>query len=410
MTSADAWSYISSEDNPADVGTREDCIKRLNCSFPWLHGPEFLLQESLQPCHSPVMVRRLRASEGLLVEQCTGLDLLINAAPSLYVLKKRVAYLSLFKLWIIAKYKRIAFTKPVINAKLLECAFLDTVRYVQAQRFGAAVEMLKMDSSDAFDSILKKLNDRADNAEDMWRISELKTLRRLRPCVDADSMLRIDGRLENADLPVDAKHPLILPGRHALTRLIILHEHAEAGHAGPSYTLMRTHQHFWIIHGVSSIKYYLSHCSACARHNATPIRQLMADLPACRVTATNKPFKYCGVDYFGPYVYRQGRSDCKAWGLLFTCLCTRAIHVELVTSLDLTSFLLAFSRFVNLRGAVDTMFSDNGSTFKAAAQQLPSLLSSPELSAALCKRSINWIFTPPHAPSQGGSWESMVKL
>ena len=272
VTSADAWSYISSEDNPADVGTREDCVKRPNCSFLWLHGPEFLLQENLQSCHSTVMVRRLRASEGLLVEQCTGLDLLINAAPSLYVLKKRAAYLSLFKLWIIAKYKRIAFTKPVINAKLLECAFLDTVRYVQAQRFGAAVEMLKMDSSDAFDSILKKLNDRADNAEDMRRISELKTLRRLRPCVDADSMLRIDGRLENADLPVDAKHPLILPGRHALTRLIILHEHAEAGHAGPSYTLMRTRQHFWIIHGVSSIKYYLSHCSACARRNATPIR------------------------------------------------------------------------------------------------------------------------------------------
>ena len=107
MTSADAWSYISSEDNPADVGTREDCVKRLNCSFLWLHGPEFLLRENLQLCHSPVMVRRLRASEGLLVEQCTGLDLLNNAAPSLYVLKKRVAYLSLFKLWIIAKYKRI---------------------------------------------------------------------------------------------------------------------------------------------------------------------------------------------------------------------------------------------------------------------------------------------------------------
>ena len=73
--------------------------------------------------------------------------------------------------------------------------------------------------------------------------------------------------------------------------------------------------------------------------NATPIRQLMTDFPAYRVTATYKPFKFRGIDYFGPYTHRQNRSDCKAWGL-FTCLCTRGIHVELVTSLDLTSFFV----------------------------------------------------------------------
>ena len=104
----------------------------------------------------------------------------------------------------------------------------------------------------------------------------------------------------------------------------------------------------------------------------------MADLPECRVTATEKPFKYCGVDYLGPFTYRQFRSDCKTYGILFTCLCTRCIHVEIVTSLDLNSLLLAFSRFTNLRGAVDTMYSDNGSTFVAAADILPTLLSSTD--------------------------------
>ena len=97
----------------------------------------------------------------------------------------------------------------------------------------------------------------------------------------------------------------------------------------------------------------------CALRKATPVWQLMADLPACRVTPTNKPFKFCAADYLGPYIYRQNRSNCKAWGLLFSCLCTRCIHVEIVTSLDLNNFVLAFSRFTNLRGAVDTMYSDN---------------------------------------------------
>ena len=136
----------------------------------------------------------------------------------------------------------------------------------------------------------------------------------------------------------------------------------------------------------------------------------MANLPASRVTATYKAFKFCGIDYFGPYTYRQNRSDCKAWGLLFTCLCTLGIHVELVTSLDLTIFLLAFSRLTNFRGAVDTVFSDNGSTFCAAAERLPSLLTSTEFHNSLCRCGINWIKIPSYAPSQGRSWESMVKL
>ena len=108
---------------------------------------------------------------------------------------------------------------------------------------------------------------------------------------------------------------------------------------------MKTRQRYWIIYGIFSVKGILSECSKCLRRKATPIRQLMADLPACRDTATNKPFKICGGDYCGPFTFRQNRSVCKAWGLLFTCLCTRCTNVELVTGLDLDNFLLALSRF-----------------------------------------------------------------
>ena len=111
----------------------------------------------------------------------------------------------------------------------------------------------------------------------MRRISELRTLRNLRPCVDNDSMLRVDGRLESAEQPVETKHPLILPSKHPLTRLIVLHEHKKAKHAGPSYTLMKTRQRYWIIYGISSVKGILSECSKYLRRKATSIRQLMAD-------------------------------------------------------------------------------------------------------------------------------------
>ena len=244
----------------------------------------------------------------------------------------------------------------------------------------------------------------------MGRLAQLKSLRHWRPCIDEKFILRIDGRLENAELPVDAKHSIILPSKDPLTRLIVLNKHVDSGHAGPTYTLMKTRLRFWIIFGICSVKSILSDCSQCARCKATPIRQVMADLPACRVTACNKPFKFCGVDYFGPYTYRQRRSDCKAWGLPFTCLCSRAIHVEIITSLDLNNFLLAFSRFTLLRGAVDTIYSDNGSTFCAAAEQLPLLIHSTVLRNSLRKRNINWVKILSYAPTQGRSWESMVKL
>ena len=115
---------------------------------------------------------------------------------------------------------------------------MEAVRYVQFLSFGAAIRLLREDSPDKFNQMLKKLYSNTNGADQMRKINELKTLHNLRPCVDTDMMLRVEGRLENAELPIDTKHPFILPSRHALTRLIILNEHSQAGHAGPAYTLM----------------------------------------------------------------------------------------------------------------------------------------------------------------------------
>ena len=109
-------------------------------------------------------------------------------------------------------------------------------------------------------------------------------------------------------------------------------------------------------------------------------------------------------------MYKQNQSLCKASGILFTCLCTRCVHVEIVTSMDLNNFIMAFTRFTNLRGPVDTFFSDNGKTFCAAEKQLPQIIESTEFHNSLRQRGINWVRIPAYAASQAGSWESMVKL
>ena len=73
----------------------------------------------------------------------------------------------------------------------------------------------------------------------------------------------------------------------------------------------------------------------------------------------------------------------------------------------LQSFLLP--RFTDLRGPVSTIYSDNGTTFQAAAKVLPKWLESTELKNSLCKKGIDWEFIPPYAPAQGGAWEAIVK-
>ena len=121
---------------------------------------------------------------------------------------------------------------------------MKAVKYVQSQNFGATIDVLSKGSPDDFETFLKRRVNNVNSPDKKSQVNELKTLKNLRPCVENDMLLRVDGRLENAELPTDTKHPLILPGRHPLTRLIILFEHVNCGHAGPSYTLMKTCQRF----------------------------------------------------------------------------------------------------------------------------------------------------------------------
>ena len=408
----DAWRYVNTSANPADVGTRENACKNSESIKLWIEGPAFLVegQEDVKSLSPAPVVRLALCKENTIFETDDKILKLMQTSRDLYALKKRFAYLLAFVELVKAKFRRKPFRKPEFDAASLDRAFVEAIGYVQRQCFGPALEVLNIGSADDFEIFIKRLRNLAVNSEQTRQVNELKTLRNLRPCLGPDSILRVEGRLENADLPTDTKHPIILPSRHALTRLVVLYEHSDAGHAGPSYTLMKTRQRFWIIHGISSVKRYLADCAKCSLKKAKPIRQLMADLPSFRVTAVNKQFKFCGTDYFGSILYRQNRSQCKAWGLLFTCLCTRCVHVEVVTGLDLNNFILAFSRFINLRGPVDTFFSDNGKSFCAAEKQLPLLLDSTEFHNSLRKRSINWVRIPPYSPSQAGSWESMVKL
>ena len=305
--------------NPAEVvvncescRTRKRCSKQPSLLDLWLKGPSFLLQGDLdvKMAEKPAVVQKVSCSMELLPDSSdVALDKLIQAATNLYTPKKRCAYLTAFVEFMTAEKLNMPFQKPCLDSSYLDKTFINIVKFVQSRCFGGAAELLSQEPPDAFESIVKMLNCRAEDEASIRRISELKTLRRLRPCVGSDGLLRIEGRLENAELPVDTKHPFILSGRHPITRLVVLRYHNLTGHGGPSYTLMKTRERFRVIHEVASVKVYIADCGKCALLKAKPIRQLMSELPSCRVTACNKPFKFTGLDFLGPYIFRQGRSE-----------------------------------------------------------------------------------------------------
>lgn len=72
----------------------------------------------------------------------------------------------------------------------------------------------------------------------------------------------------------------------------------------------------------------------------------MADLLTARLCIFRAPFFSTGVDCFGPFIVKIGRQNEKRWGVIFKCLTTRAIHLDLLNSLDSDSFLLALHRFI----------------------------------------------------------------
>lgn len=96
----------------------------------------------------------------------------------------------------------------------------------------------------------------------------------------------------------------------------------------------------------------------------------MSDLPEDRVTP-GPPFSSVGVDVFGPWNVvarrtRGGMANSKRWAVLYTCLTTRAIHIEVIKELSTSAFINATRRFISIRGMVSEFRSDRGTNFVGA--------------------------------------------
>lgn len=226
-----------------------------------------------------------------------------------------------------------------------------------------------------------------------------------------DRVLRMKGRLDNAEyLTFEQRCPVILPRNHRFTWLYIKLVHEKMLHHNHQTALNEIKQRFMIPGLRAQLKSVRAKCQRCKIDRARPNVPEMAALPRSRLAARIKPFSYVGVDYFGPLSVKIGRRLEKRWGAIFTCLTTRAIHLELAIALSTDAFFLIFRCFVSRRGQPRVLYSDNGTNFRGAAAELQAILADHIQRLVQEKyTAITWQFNPPSAPHMGGAWERLVR-
>ena len=189
----------------------------------------------------------------------------------------------------------------------------------------------------------------------------------------------------------------------------------ETGHGGVQHVLSILRYRYWVIGGAATVKHYVLDCMQCRNRKALPGTQIMSPLPSVRIEPGQRTFHACGVDLFGPFFVKIGRSSAKRYGCIFTCLASRAVHLELVESLSTDAFLGAFFRFLCSRGfTVKHIFSDNGTNFVGAVTKLcrpnaKNMMNELRVLRNIASLGIEWHFNAPASSHAGGVWERLIR-
>jgi hypothetical protein len=407
-TEPQQWRYVSIKHNPADLPSRGVKAAELVESSLWWNGPDFLQSEPSAWPENRVergasVTGEVRQGECgfLTMDEKSNLTQSMNFVDSRLDPSRFSSWQHLTRIhgWV-QRFIQNCQTSPAhrtrgeLSTEELRDVELLLIGYSQRQAFAEDYRALQ-------------------HGRELPKSSHITSLN---PRLDTDLILRCDGRLKYAEhLSYDSRHPIILPRKHPVTRLIVRFYHEKGNHvAGTNKVLSEMSARYWIIRGREEIRECEAKCTACQKKRAKVTSQLMAPLPKSRVTPPLRAFSVTSVDYAGPFLTKQGRGrvQTKRYLCLFTCHASRALHLEMAYALDTNSFLNAFNRFTNRRGVPVEMTSDNGTNFIGANRELMELvtqLDQEKITRETVIHGIKWTFNPPLGPHFGGIHESLVK-
>ena len=378
-TKPEQWHHVSTEENPADHVSRGLSTADLATSS-WFSGPSFLWEKDFV----------IKDTDTRISDQDPEVKAIahLSQKPSFTSFEDRVQRFSSYK-------KLIAATAVIVRL----CARKQSRELTPVQA--------RQESERALIRIIQK-----EHYDSKDLKSKSHPLRSLDPFVDGDNLLRVGGRVRNSSEAYEVKHPLILPKTSHLTRLMATRLHEEVAHQGRNLTINHIRSRgLWIVGCRRVVSSIINSCTNCIRNRGQEIGQKMADLPTDRLEPS-PPFTYCGLDCFGPFVVKEGRKEVKRYGLLLTCLASRAVHIELLDDLSTDCFLNGLRCFIAIRGKVRVIRCDQGTNFVGAKHELKQAfeeLNRDSINARMLDMDCEFKFNPPSASHMGGVWERQIR-
>ena len=100
----------------------------------------------------------------------------------------------------------------------------------------------------------------------------------------------------------------------------------------------------------------------------------------------------------------------KVYICLFTCMASRAVHLELARDLSAEVFLNLLTRFIYEHGVPSVIVSDNATNFVATEGVLQTIQKAAAVESFTKDHNIRWKFIRPRAPWEGGFYERLIGL
>ena len=391
-----SWAWVSGQSNMADLVTRGCEPAKLGPESEWFNGPA-ILYKPLEHWGLKFGIQKADPTpgekKGHIISTSTHVEKHTGGQPGLLCYER---FSSIRRVcWVVARLLSIAKAKSFkggrqsnITPHLLDSALQLIIKNAQCT-LGLEPELNADVSHGRYASVNPKLTQ-----DNVWIVGS--RLRQFNP------------------MTPDGVPQRLLPPNHTVTRLLMKQCHEDSGHRGRDGTLAKFREHYWTTRGSKLAWLVKNSCQLCKLRDPQLLSQVMGALPEAR-TKPSPPFTRVMVDFFGPFAVRgevQKRTSGKAYGILFTDLVMRAVHIEATFGYDTQSFLMALSRFANVRGWPEIIYSDPGSQLCGADRVLKEAWNNLERDAILRKSSENglkWIFGPADSPWHQGAVESLVK-
>lgn len=400
-----SWRHVGSENNPADLISRGKLPQQLIDSTLWWSGPNFL-RSSDETWSTP-----FRTSDVSVPEQRHSKPL-FSAAATVKCFDRDDDVFS-----------RIKHKNNFLTVQNVVSYMLRFINNASPRRITTVGPLTVNEVRNGLNAVIRGVQIQAF-PEMYWEFREPPYIVRdrlkksLSLFMHDDYVIRVGGRLNFSSLAYNSKHPALIPSNHPIVISMVQFIHVTHLHTGPQGLLAALRRNFWPIHGRNLARIVYRKCVICRRASPKLLTQKMSALPKDRVNVA-PPFSIVGVDYCGPFFVHysiRGKIPTKAYLSVFVCLVTRAVHLELASTLTTASFMGALNRFVATRGLPTKIYSDNGTNFVGAHNELHELfllLQSSNLAneiKLMCQKNhVEWVFAPPGSPHFGGIYEAAVK-